>query len=280
MAYVDWMIRTKQIATCSCDYGCFCEFNAPPTRVPCEGVMAMEITEGHFASVSLAGLRVAGAYRWPGAVHEGNGTWWSIIHRRASPEQVEALFTILGGKEQDPFTGFAIYASTIANEPSLLIADIDLEWDLAGRKGRFVVANVLAAEVEPIRNPVTGAPHFIAIRPQDGFEFREAEMASGTFWSKGEAVRVPHLCELRPARDHPRGEPSQSKSLRRDLDPLVRQPDATEMTERSRHVQGYNAIVVARIEKWPAMPYLPKLPRSRATPFASACCMPSWTGGR
>jgi hypothetical protein len=49
-----------------------------------------------------------------------------------------------------------------------------------------VVANVLAAEVEPIRNPVTGAPHFIAIRPQAGFEFREAEMASGTFWSKGE----------------------------------------------------------------------------------------------
>jgi hypothetical protein len=99
---------------------------------------------------------------------------------------VEALFTILGGKEQDPFTGFAIYASTITNEPSPLFADIDLEWDLAGRKGRFVVANVLAAEVEPIRNPVTGAPHFIAIRPQDGFEFREAEMASGTFWSRGE----------------------------------------------------------------------------------------------
>ena len=44
MAYVDWMIRTKQIGTCSCDYGCPCEAMAPPTRTPCEGVMAMEIT--------------------------------------------------------------------------------------------------------------------------------------------------------------------------------------------------------------------------------------------
>jgi hypothetical protein len=147
--------------------------------------MAMEITEGYFGKVRLDGLRVAGAYRWPGPVHEGKGTWWSIVDKRASKEQVEALFTIIGGKEQEPTTGFAIYASTIENEPEPIFADIDFEWDLDGRKGRFVVAGVLEAEVEPIKNPVTGAPHFIAIHPHDGFEFREAEMASATFWSRG-----------------------------------------------------------------------------------------------
>lgn len=186
MAYVDWMIRTKQIVTCSCDYGCPCEFNAPPTRTPCEGVMAMEITEGYFGRVRLDGLRVAGVYRWPGPVHEGRGTWWSIVDKRATKEQVDALLKIMAGREQEPTTGFAIYASTIENEPEPIFADIQFEWDLDGRKGRFVVADVLEAEVEPIRNPVTGAPHFIAIRPHDGFEFREAEMASATFWSKGE----------------------------------------------------------------------------------------------
>ena len=186
MAYVDWMIRTKQIGTCSCDYGCPCEFNAPPTRLPCEGVMAMEITEGYFGDVRLDGLRVAGAYRWPGPVHEGNGTWWSVIDRRASQEQVDALFTILGGQEQEPTTGFAIYGSTIAHEPDPVFADIEFEFDLEGRKGRFFVKNVLDASVEPIRNPVTGNEHFISIRPHEGFEMREAEMASATFWSKGE----------------------------------------------------------------------------------------------
>jgi hypothetical protein len=184
--YVDWEISAKQIGACSCDYGCPCEFNAPPTRLPCEGVMAMEITEGHFGDVRLDGLRVAGVYRWPGPVHEGKGTWWSIIDRRATPEQIDALITIMSGKEQEPITGFAIYASTIANEPEPLFADIEFEWDIKGRTGRFVVANTLEANIEPITNPITGKPHFIALKPHEGFEFREAEMASATFSSQGQ----------------------------------------------------------------------------------------------
>lgn len=192
MAYVDWMIRTKQIGACSCDYGCPCEFNAPPTRTPCEGVMAMEITEGYFGDVRLDGLRVAGVYHWPGAVHEGGGTWWSIMDERASQAQVAALSKIMGGEEQEPTTGFAIYGATIENEPDPVFADIQFEWDLDGRRGRFVVAGVMEADIEPIRNPVTGEAHHIAIRPHDGFEFREAEMASASFWSKGE-IEQSHL---------------------------------------------------------------------------------------
>src|SRR5579872_6204623 len=123
MAYVDWLIRTKKIATCSCDYGCPCEFNAPPTRLPCEGVVAMEIAEGYFGDVPLDGLRAAGVYRYPGPIHEGHGTWWSIVDRMASPQQVDALSKILGGKEQDPTTGFSIYGSTVENEPEPIVAD-------------------------------------------------------------------------------------------------------------------------------------------------------------
>jgi hypothetical protein len=183
MAYIDWKISTKQIGTCSCDYGCPCEFNARPTRLPCEGVMAMEITEGHFGKIPLSGLRVAGIYRWPGPMHEGHGIWQSVIDKRASQEQVDALFTIMGGKEQEPTTGFAIYASTISEEPDPVFADIDFTWDIKSRRGSFKVVDVLKAEIEPIRNPVTGKAHFIAIHPHEGFEFREAEMASANFSS-------------------------------------------------------------------------------------------------
>ena len=189
MAYVDWMIRTKQVGSCSCDYGCPCEFMAPPTRLPCEGVMAMEITEGYFGDVRLDGLRTAGAYRWPGPVHEGNGTWWSVIDKRATEDQVNALFSILGGEEQEPYTGFAIYGSTITNEPDPVFADIDFEWDMEKRTGRFSVENVLGATIEPIKNPVTGADHHASICLKEGFEFRQGEMASGSFWCKGELVQ-------------------------------------------------------------------------------------------
>jgi len=186
MAYVDWMIRTKQLGTCSCDYGCPCEFNAPPTRLPCEGVMAMEITEGYFGDVRLDGLRIAGVYHWPGAMHEGDGTWWSVIDKAATEEQVDALFKIFGGEEQDATTGFAIYGSTIEHEPDPLFADIEFEWDIVGATGRFKVEGVLEADIVPIKNPVTGEDHFITIRPRAGFEFREAEMASSDYWSRGE----------------------------------------------------------------------------------------------
>ncbi len=148
--------------------------------------MAMEITEGFFGETRLDGLRVAGVYNWPGPVHEGKGTWLSIMDKAASEEQAEALFKIMGGQEQEPYTGFAIYGSTIEHEPDPIYADIEFQWDLEGCKGRFMVDKILGAQVEPIKNPVTGEPHFISIRPHDGFEFREAEMASATFWSKGE----------------------------------------------------------------------------------------------
>ncbi|MBT3170966.1 MAG: DUF1326 domain-containing protein [Rhodospirillaceae bacterium] len=189
MAYVDWKLKTKTIGTCSCDYGCPCEALAPPTRTPCEGVMAMEIVEGYFGDVRLDGLRTAGVYRWPGAVHEGGGTWGSIIDKSASAAQVAALFKIMGGEEQEPTTGFAIYGSTIEHELDPIFADIEFEWDLKGRKGRFSVSGILAADIEPIRNPVTGEPHFMSINLPNGFEHREAEMASATFWSKGNVVQ-------------------------------------------------------------------------------------------
>jgi hypothetical protein len=145
--------------------------------------MAMEITEGYYGDLRLDGLRVAGVYHWPGPMHEGKGTWWSIVDKAASEEQVEALFTILGGDDQEPTTGFAIYGSTVEFEPDPLFADIEFEWDIEGRTGRFVVAGVLEANIEPIRNPVTGEPHFIAIKPHQGFEFRQAEMASANYWA-------------------------------------------------------------------------------------------------
>jgi hypothetical protein len=99
--------------------------------------MAMEITEGYYGDLRLDGLRVAGVYHWPGPMHEGKGTWWSIVDKAASEEQVEALFTILGGDDQEPTTGFAIYGSTVEFEPDPLFADIEFEWDIEGRTGRF-----------------------------------------------------------------------------------------------------------------------------------------------
>lgn len=184
MTYVDWKLKMRKLASCSCSFGCPCEFNGPPTRGYCEGVEAFEIIEGYFAHVRLDGLRGAGMYRWPGPVHEGHGAYLAVIDERATQEQREALGIILSGQEQEPTTGFNIYASTIEHDLGMHFAPIEFEWDLENRAGRMRVPGLMEASYAPIRNPVTGAKHFASIKLPQGFEFREAEAVSSAFRSE------------------------------------------------------------------------------------------------
>lgn len=186
MAYVEWSMKGKKLATCSCDYGCPCEFNAPPTRTPCEGVEAMEIDEGYFGEVRLDGLRSAGTFRWPGPVHEGGGVYQAIIDDRANEEQIDALLKILSGEEQEPTTMFNVYGSTIEEEFDPLFLPIECEFDLDKRRARVAIPGVAETSTEPIRNPVTGAEHRARVLLPEGFEYREAEMANGSAKGTGE----------------------------------------------------------------------------------------------
>ena len=134
----------------------------------------------------LDGLVVAARYRWPGPVHEGGGVAQGIIDERATEAQRAALLKILGGQEQEPTTVFNIYGSTVAKELEPVFAPIEFACDIAARTGRLVVPGVMQLTIEPIRNPVTGAPHRALIRLPEGFEFREAEVGSGTFRGEGD----------------------------------------------------------------------------------------------
>ena len=191
MAYVDWMIRGPKIGSCSCDYGCPCEFNAPPTRAPCEGMECMRIEEGYFADVRLDGLCFAAAFRWPGAVHLGGGFAQGFIDERADKAQRQALLTILSGEEQAPDTVFNIYGSTIDTEYDPIFTPIEFTCDMESRVAKFTVPGILELSTEPIRNPVTGKAHRARIELPEGFEFRQAEMASASFKGMGE-IRYEH----------------------------------------------------------------------------------------
>lgn len=186
MVYVDWKLKGPKIASCSCDYGCPCEFNGKPTHGICEGVEAHLIEEGWFGDVRLDGLIVAARFRWPGAVHEGGGIVQGAIDERATPEQREALFKILGGEEQEPTTVFNIYGSTFEKELDPVFSSIEFACDLEQGTGSFAVPGVMKMTLEPIRNPVTGAPHPAKIVLPEGFEFRSGDMASGSFTGDGD----------------------------------------------------------------------------------------------
>jgi hypothetical protein len=186
MTYVDWKLRGPQIATCNCDWGCPCQFSSLPTHGNCRAAVAMRIDQGHFGEVSLDSLAWAGVYAWPGAIHEGNGEALPIIDVRATPEQRDALLTILSGKEQEPgATYFNVFASTITKVNTPLFLPIEFEANIAAGTGRFAVPGVVSSSAEPIRNPVTGAEHRVTLSLPNGFEFIEAEFANSTTKATG-----------------------------------------------------------------------------------------------
>jgi hypothetical protein len=190
MTYVDWMIKGPKIGACNCSYGCPCEFNARPTNGDCEGIEAQRIDDGWFGDVRLDGLVIGARYRWPGPVHEGGGVVQGFIDERATEQQREALFAILGGKEQEPTTLFNIYGSTIAKELDPVFAELSFSCDVDNRTGHFTVPGVLELRIAPIRNPVTGAAHRARIVLPEGFEFRSAEAASADFTATGDALAM------------------------------------------------------------------------------------------
>src|SRR5947207_15600497 len=95
---VKWFMEADYLQACNCDYGCPCEFSAPPTKGFCEGIGAWQIRRGQCGDLSLDGLALGFAAHWPKAIHEGNGTLALFIHEKANAKQREALLKIAKGE--------------------------------------------------------------------------------------------------------------------------------------------------------------------------------------
>lgn len=186
MAFINWRMQGPEIANCNCAWGCPCQFNALPTNGFCQAMTGMRIDKGHFGHVELDGLSWVGMFRWPGAIHEGRGEAFVVIDEKANEDQREALLTILSGGETEPgATIFNVFASVIdlLHEPAFL--PIHFELDIDKRVGTLAVEGLIRTEVEPIRNPVTGDEHRARVVLPKGFEYLEAEFASGDTEASG-----------------------------------------------------------------------------------------------
>jgi hypothetical protein len=178
-----WMIKAREFTNCNCAYGCPCQFNALPTYGFCQAVVGMEIDEGYHGETRLDGIRFAGLFRWPGAIHEGRGEAAVIIDEKASEAQREALLRILSGQDTAPgATIFEVFSATFEKVHDPIFAPIDFVVDIDARTGRLMVPGVTEGHGEPIKNPVTGAEHRARIDLPHGFEYTLAEVGRG--WTK------------------------------------------------------------------------------------------------
>jgi hypothetical protein len=169
-----WNLEADYLQACNCDYGCPCEFEAPPTRGYCEGTGAWLIQRGRFGDVQLDGLAFGFAARWPKAMHEGNGTVCLFFDERADARQRDALLQICSGKAGG--MPFEILVTTFSKmlEPQF----VPFKFELNGRDSRVQVGNALRISMAPIKNPVTGQPESLRMEHGTGFIFKLAECVS------------------------------------------------------------------------------------------------------
>ena len=198
-----WEIHAVLVANCNCAYGCPCQFDALPTYGTCEAADGFKIEKGFYGGVSLDGLNVGMLAKWPGPIHEGNGERLIIISDQANAEQRIALEKIVSGEDTEELATifWVINAMTTIRHETLYLP-IKIEADIDARRGIVVVDGVFELNVEPIKNPVTGAEHRARIEIPDGFEFTIAEMASGSVKTQSR-IELPnnngthsHLAEL------------------------------------------------------------------------------------
>lgn len=83
-----WVLKANYVDACSCDLTCPCLFGGSPTHGYCKGATLVEIKEGHYGQVDLAGVTVLAIY---------NGGKWIkfFVSENATQEQTNAVVEFL-----------------------------------------------------------------------------------------------------------------------------------------------------------------------------------------
>jgi hypothetical protein len=77
-------LKGRYLKNCNCIAACPCDTAGIPYPGPgSEGMAGMHIERGHFNDLTLNDLTWVVTYRWPGALHEGNGSVQPFIDERA-----------------------------------------------------------------------------------------------------------------------------------------------------------------------------------------------------
>lgn len=158
-----WEIHGLELASCDCNFGCPCQFGVLPSR---------------------------------GAIHEGNGQMQLVIDTAATEAQAAALERINTGQDTEEMKTFwFVYAKMSPTKYPTLCKPIDLALDMDARTGRIRIDGVADIDVAPVPPIVTGQPHCAQIGMPNGFEFRQAEVASGRTTLKGGEVHFAPLVD-------------------------------------------------------------------------------------
>ena len=153
---MSWNLEGNVLIACNCDWGCPCNVNGRPTHGDCEGGWVWSIDTGRVDGVDLRGRAVALFADWPGAIHEGGGQASAYIDDGADGDQAAALTRMVRGEIGGPWAIFINTYELDGPHRAAFAVNVD---DFASTAA---VEGVAELEMQPIRNPVSGAE----IRPE------------------------------------------------------------------------------------------------------------------
>lgn len=182
----EWEIRGTVLVGCNCDYGCPCNFNAPPSSGDCEGGWVWHIEQGTYEGVDLSGLTLGVFADWPGAIHEGGGKAVAFYDERADERQAEALEALLGGGEGGPW-GIFINTYELSG-----VQATPVEVEIDGERSRYKIGELAELQMEPIKNPVTGDEIRSGVLLPKGLVFNEGWCASSSVFRVNDGVSYDH----------------------------------------------------------------------------------------
>jgi len=182
-----WTMKGRVLIACSCDWGCPCNVNAPPTKGSCEGGWTWEVEEGAFGETKLDGLYLSLFADWPKAIHEGNGVATALIDDRADRAQREALSTMVMGSAGGPWGVFRKTFSTL-HGPTFVRYEANFSGELPAVKA----GNVLECSTQFIRNPVTSATSHPRIVLPEGMILKDAALLASKRFVLSDGVKYDH----------------------------------------------------------------------------------------
>ena len=147
-----WTLKGTVLIACNCDYGCPCNFQALPTSGKCEGEWTWHVEQGGYDGQDLAGVTFTLAVNWPGAIHEGNGEALLLVDERADQGQRDAVHRLVKGEAGGPW-GVLAWTWPKLDGPRAVPFELEIE----GLRSRVKAGDAFELEMEPIRNPVSGA---------------------------------------------------------------------------------------------------------------------------
>lgn len=182
-----WRLNGRVLVTCNCDWGCPCNFNAPPTTGKCEGGWTWHVEDGVVGDTTLNGLSFSVYVNWPGAIHEGNGEALILIDARADAAQRAAIERLLGGQVGGPW---GVLGWTWPKVHGPFAATYDLVFD--GVHTRMTCDGYVEIASGPIRNPVTKAESHPGVVLPEGIIFKQGDLGATTRFRVSHGIEYDH----------------------------------------------------------------------------------------